>query len=106
MSTSHHGEQGPRRRTAEEDAVMKRLLDQFEGRARRTWSEGCINSDDEGDLSMAFTADKEHGVVVIDFGKPVKWLGLPPEQVAKLVEILVEKAREVAKEPFTVNLKD
>lgn len=105
MSTSHHGQQGPRR-TPAQDEVMKRLLDQFESRARREWSQGRINSDDEGDLAMAVTADKEHGVVILDFGKPVKWVGLPPQNVAQLVEMLIKAAREVAKEPFSITIPE
>ncbi len=83
---------------------MKRLLDQFEDRARRSWPEGRINSDDEGELAMACTADKEHGVVVLDFGKPVKWVGLPPQEAVRMAEILIAKAREVAKGPLVVNV--
>ena len=104
MSASHHGNSGPEKRTSEQDEVLKRLLDQFEGRARRAYSEGRLHKDDEGDLAMAITADHQNGVVILDFGKRVKWLGLPPDQAVRLAESLIASARQVAKEPLTVNI--
>jgi hypothetical protein len=109
MSASHHGERGPRRepdesRLASNEEIMRRLLAQFEGKYNRTWSEGHISPDDDGDVAFAITADQENGVVVLHFGKPVTWIGMTPEQVAQLAEALIDKAREVAKEPFSVRL--
>ena len=40
--------------------------------------EGRLNQDDEGEIAIAICAD--HGNVVIQFGKPVAWLAMPPEQ--------------------------
>ena len=42
--------------------------------------EGQLNPEDEGEIRIAITHDK--GVVVLAFGKPISWIGLPP-QIAK-----------------------
>lgn len=100
MSTAHHGDQPRHNRALEQ--IIQRFNDQMEGRVRRAYSQGRISPQDDGDLAFAIAADKGHGTVVIDFGKPVTWIGLKPDDVARLVKVLVEKAQEVAKEPFTV----
>jgi len=54
--------------------------------------EGKIDKSDEGEIRFAIAADKSNGVVVIDFGKPVKWLGLPKEKALELGRVLISKA--------------
>ncbi len=100
MSVDHHGN----RPDPKEAENMKRLLDQLEGRAKRAYPNGRLNANDDGALAFAIAADKERGLVIIDFGKPTEWIGLAPNDVSVLVEKLVEKAREVAKEPFSISL--
>jgi hypothetical protein len=101
MATSHHGSPASNEPQME---TMRRLLDQFENKARREYPQGRMGADDDGALSYAVAADKKNGTVVINFGKPVVWLGLAPADVAKLVQCLIAKAKEVAKEPFTVEI--
>lgn len=55
-----------------------------------------LAGDDDGPLQFAI-GDVD-GQVVIDFGTPVKWLGLPPQQAAKLASLLLRRARHVAKQ--------
>ena len=101
MATSHHGDPasgGP------QNEIMKRFLAQLEGTARREYPHGRMGADDEGALSYAVAADREHGTVVIRFGKPVEWIGLHPADVAALVKVLVKRAREISTEPFAVEL--
>lgn len=87
MSTSHHGAAPD----PQQDAVMKRLLEQLEGRARREYSKGRINADDDGELAVAVAADKKHNRIIIDFGKNLSWVGLVPEEANALINILREK---------------
>lgn len=49
---------------------------------------GKLNADDEGGLKMGIVADKANGVVQIDFGKPVAWLGLDKATALALAEKL------------------
>lgn len=57
-----------------------------------TFSEGRLDRSDEGDLVMAIAADKKAGIVRVDFGKPVAWLGMPRAQALGLADSLREKA--------------
>ena len=44
---------------------------------------------------MAIAADKRAGLVRLDFGKPVAWLGLPHRQTMELANKLIAKADEL-----------
>lgn len=50
---------------------------------------------DKGELKMAVVADKERGVVHLDFGEPINLLTMTPKEAADLAQALNEKAREV-----------
>ena len=52
---------------------------------------GKLNEHDEGELAMAIS--HEDGNVVLNFNKPVAWIGMPPEQAMGLAELLIEHAR-------------
>lgn len=103
MGADHHGipEQTP---DPELKALMQRFTDQVENRAKREYPQGRMGAKDDGALAMAITADKKHGTVVVDFGKPVEWVAFSPADVAKIVKVLIAKAREVAAEPFIVEI--
>lgn len=57
--------------------------------------EGKLNGSDEG--SLRFAIGQEGGCVSIAFGKPVAWLAMPPEQAVAMAELLIAKARIVAR---------
>lgn len=52
---------------------------------------GKIHEDDEGELRMTCGVTQD-GLIILDFGKPVAWLGLQPEDVDGMVEILQKNA--------------
>jgi hypothetical protein len=56
---------------------------------------GKAGNDDEGELRMALAADHGHGIVRLEFGKPVGWLGLPSPLARQLAAMLIEKADEL-----------
>ena len=58
---------------------------------------GKVSEDDEGELRVAIGIDLSQGIVRIEFGKPVAWLGLPVNQARALSQMLLEKADELAK---------
>ena len=39
---------------------------------------GQLDPSDEGEINVAIGADLANGIVRVDFGTPVTWLGLPP----------------------------
>jgi hypothetical protein len=95
----HHGG-----RDEQDPEILKRLMDQLEGRAKRNYSEGRASVTDDGDLALAVAADRAKKIVVIDFGKQVDWIGMGPEQAVGLAEMLIAKAREASDRPLSVNI--
>jgi hypothetical protein len=51
---------------------------------------GKMNEEDEGGLMMGITHDK--GKVIINFGKPCDWIGMPPEQAFAFARLIAEHA--------------
>lgn len=102
MSTPHHG--GSPEDQAEQLRLKSRLLDQFMGQAKREYPQGRAGGDDEGSLAFAIAADEKHGIVRIEFGKPVDWLGLPPKEAIELAQLLIKQARTISKEPVRISL--
>lgn len=93
---AHHGD--------EESAIRRRLLDQLEGRAQRSYSEGRLGPDDDGDTAMAIGHDPAKKVVVIDYGKQVTWVGMPAEQAVKFAEMVIQHAIAVSDKPLSINI--
>lgn len=58
--------------------------------------EGKLNPDDQGEIAIRIAADAAKNVVVIDFGRPVQWVAMPPRKAAELSQLLMAKAAEVA----------
>lgn len=93
---AHHGDDG--------SDIWRRFLEQVEGRAQRAYSDGRLGADDDGDLAMAIGADQARRVVIIDYGKLIQWVGMPPEQAVRMAEMLIEKALAVSDKPLVVNV--
>lgn len=53
--------------------------------------DGKLGEHDEGEIVYG-VSDKD-GVVIINFGKPVSWLGLRPSDAHELAGALVERAK-------------
>lgn len=76
--------------------LMRELLDttSFRG-ALGDFPEGQLSKSDEG--AIQFTIGEKDGKVVIDFGTPVHWLGMSPQQAADLASSILKRARLVAR---------
>lgn len=61
---------------------------------------GRLNPDDEGQLRMAVGVKQGPlgKVVVIDFGKPVTWLGLPVKEARELVGLILRHVKTIEEE--------
>jgi hypothetical protein len=59
------------------------------------YPEGKLGEHDEGEIAFAVAADPKNKKVLIDFGKPVAFLGMNPEQAVALGEMLIAKAGEL-----------
>ena len=53
---------------------------------------GKIADEDEGSLRMGIAYDPIDGIVRVEFGKPVAWLGLPKENAIALARSLLKHA--------------
>lgn len=88
MSVPHHSSE-------EQEGLRRRFLDQFMGVDRRTFSDGRTGPDDDGDLTFAIATDTKHGVIRIQFPKPIEWISLNRESTEQLCEELQERLLEL-----------
>jgi len=70
-------------------------LKDFKLGATGRYPRGAADAHDEGELRMALAADRANGIVRLEFGKPIAWLGLPSTEARQLAALLIEKADEV-----------
>lgn len=65
--------------------------------ATGAFPQGKVNRTDEGELRMAISSDGN--IVRLDFGKPVAWLGLPPNEAKELAALLMHHAARCQNKP-------
>ena len=86
---SHHGsDNGPIH-----DEIIRSLKTELG--ATGTHPEGKLTKNDEGGIQFAIGV--KDGKVVLDFGKPVAWVGMNPGDALELAKSLIDKARQAAK---------
>jgi len=59
---------------------------------KEQYPNGKLNADDKGVIQVAIGADREKGVVVMAFGKPVTWFGMRPVEIRELCRIMLDNA--------------
>jgi hypothetical protein len=59
----------------------------------KTFSRGKLNDADEGDLQFRIAVKDK--TIIVDFGKPVVWIGLDKETAVSLANILLKRAKEI-----------
>lgn len=52
---------------------------------------GMLGPSDEGELTMGVTHDSK-GTVILNFGKEVSWIGLPPEHAVEFAKLILRHA--------------
>jgi hypothetical protein len=57
-------------------------------RAANEFPDGSLGSHDEGELTIGVTHDK-NGLVHVNFGKPIEWFALLPEQALELANAIL-----------------
>lgn len=73
------------------DLVIQRLKLGATGK----YPSGKLDELDEGELQFAIAADPAKKKVLINFGKPVAFIGFDPEQAISLGELLINKGKEL-----------
>ena len=56
---------------------------------------GKLTEHDEGEIAFAIAADPKSKKVLIDFGKPVAFLGMTKSQAIELGQLLIRRAGEI-----------
>jgi hypothetical protein len=84
---AHHG--------FESDANMKQLAKQMGLGATGNFPMGKFNEEDEGEIKIAIAADHQKNKILLNFGKPISWLGLTPDQAIDISNSLRDKAIEL-----------
>ena len=64
----------------------------------RSYPEGRIAPDDDGELNFRLGHNPKSGKIIMDWGKPVSWLAFGPEDAVKLATGLLEHAYELKPE--------
>lgn len=63
--------------------------------AQGVYPRGKITPDDKGLLAVAMTTNKEKGIIMIDFGTSISWIGLTPDDARALAKALIERSDEL-----------
>ena len=61
--------------------------------ATGAFPQGKLNAHDEGEIQIA--VGNKDGKVILDFGKPVVWMGMDPNQATAVAASLIEHAKRV-----------
>lgn len=88
MSTDSHGSRGP----LYDNPDAAKMLRELNAKALGEFPSGKLNNEDEGALTFAIGV--KDGKVIINFPKPVAWMGMPPAQAVALARILLHRARQ------------
>ena len=93
MAQHHGGGDGP-----VDEAMRKALrtaLNTHLVGATGLFPDGQLTADDEG--SLQFVLSERNNNVIVTFTRPVKWMGMKPQQAVAFAEALIAKARIVAR---------
>lgn len=63
----------------------------------KKYPKGKIRPDDEGELDIEVAIDKKSNRILINFNKPVHWIGLDAGAAKVLADTLKEKIKDLTK---------
>jgi hypothetical protein len=66
--------------------------------ATNQFPRGKLNEDDEGELQFGIAITEDLKTLVINFGKPIEWIGMARVDVLALAHALKERANEMEDE--------
>lgn len=102
---SHHGKSPFHDMPPPDDGVFEKLREltkeEFFG-ATGEHPKGKLTPDDEGEIRFAVGA--ENGKVILNFGTPIAWVGMEPEQAIALASSLIDWARKASDRVLTLEL--
>jgi len=77
-----------------DDEMLKFAKENMLG-ATGQFPRGKINRLDEGQIKFAMAADHETETILINFGKPIAWLGMTADEAIDISNALRDKAVEL-----------
>lgn len=80
-----------------EQALRDRLFSLEQLGATGQFPNGKLTDHDEGEIKFGVSA--YHGEVILNFGKPIQWIGMSPEQARNLALSLRQRANEIERNP-------
>lgn len=80
---SHHSSHDDPELRAEMHERMKKIFGEY--------PDGKLNDEDEG--AIVYAIGHEKGRVILQFPKPVKWMGATPEQALEMAQALIKHAQ-------------
>lgn len=91
-----------------DETMVKKMFAKFQERGEedtpRDWEpkagvgptgrfpEGKLTENDDGEI--AFAVFRKDGKIIVDFGGPVSWFGMNPEQAKALAKILIKNSKK------------
>ena len=84
--------------------ALRETADRLEGRqtveresfgATGEFPDGSIHEDDQGELSFGVAADSMNQRIIVNFGKPVAWVGMKASHARQLADVLTRKANQL-----------
>jgi hypothetical protein len=69
------------------------IKDKLKLGATGNYPRGQLKQDDEGEIRLAVTTRDK--TVIIDFGKPVAWIGLPAESAREFAAAIMRHADDI-----------
>jgi len=60
-----------------------------------SFPEGKHSDDDKGALAIGISSDHDKQLVVVAFGTPCTWLGMPKQDAIAFAELILEHAKEL-----------
>ena len=84
---AHHGQ------SSVNDEFLNKMVKEFNLGETKEFPQGKLNKEDEGELRLAVGVTDSK--VVINFGKPVAWIGFDKEQALGLAKTIIERAYQI-----------
>ena len=73
--------------------TLQRMIESTPVGATGNFPQGQLTKADEGEIQ--FMVGAKNDKVILQFGTPVAWMGMTPEQAIDLGEMLIQKAAKV-----------
>ncbi len=88
---SHHGNNPLDPNSKPPSELLEKMAKQFQRKLMGEYPDGRLNDDDSGAVSMAIASQGDK--VLLQFPKPVAWVGLTGDQAMQLAQDLMKHAR-------------